>query len=119
MGTHVTLQRVALIKQLHRIQSVSAKATCFGNKTVISSLLLGDYFIHGYHFGIPDEVSKSFLILQTFSKHGNASYGCMHMGVRLGEVVQKTRSYLTVSWVSMYHGSFFFQYTHLKHKLDG
>jgi hypothetical protein len=93
------LQRVALIKQVHSILSASAKASFSGNtNAIVSSLVLGDDFIHSYHFGLGDEDSSSFLILQTYSRHGNTCYGRMYMGNV--KIVKQTQGYLRVSHAS-------------------
>jgi hypothetical protein len=94
MGAHMRLQGIAFVKQLHGVLSASAKATFSGNTNpIISSLVLSDYFIHSYHFGL-----GLFLILQTYSKYGDTSYGCMHLeAISNIRVVQMIWEYLNVS----------------------
>jgi hypothetical protein len=63
-----------LIKRVHSVISASAKAA-FSGKEVVSSLVFCDDFIHSYHFGVWDADSVPFLVLQTYSIHGDMSYG--------------------------------------------
>jgi len=69
----VRFQRVAYIKRIHRV--ISASALAISGKEVVSSLVFGDDFIHSYHFGVWNADSVSFLILRTYSTHGNMSHG--------------------------------------------
>jgi hypothetical protein len=59
---------------------------------------MGDYFIHSYHFGIQDGDSRPFLILHTYSRHGNACYGHIYRveNVSIG-IFRQTEDYLRVS----------------------
>src|SRR5258705_3173919 len=93
------LQRLALIKQMHSIILASAKATSPANtNAIISSLVLGDYFVHSYHFRIQDEDSSSFLILQTYPRNANTCYGCMYSVANLRiAIIHETQQYLRVS----------------------
>jgi len=97
-STHLGLQRVAFIKQEHTFFLACVKIA-FSLK-VASSLVFGDHFIHSYHFVCSEEF-LSFLILNTYSRHGNACYHWhVFFPIRLDNVIQKTMDYLTVSCAS-------------------
>jgi hypothetical protein len=97
------LKRDESIRREHSFFSGYARASFSGNPNAIaSSLIIGDDFIHSYNFGIHDD--DSFLILQTYSKHGNGCYHEVFVGSL--DIAQETQSYLTVR---VHHDSSIFQ----------
>src|SRR6266568_5073686 len=94
------LRRVARIRDEHRIFATFAKASTPPDQsnTVVSSLVVGERFIHSYHvryrLGCKTD-GAIFLILITYSTYDNTSFlrtwTCIH------EIVCTTQGYLTVS----------------------
>ena len=99
------LQRVSSIEDEHRIFATFAKASTPPDRfnTVISSLVVGEHFIHSYHFRFREWAMDSavFLISITYSRRDNTSFleTSRTMGDDLG-IIGIMQEHLTVSCTS-------------------
>ena len=89
------------VEHEHRIFATLAKASTPSDQsnTVVSSLVVGEHFIHSYHFRFQGWKMDGavFLILVTYSRHGNTGFlkTCTNV-----DIIGVTRVYLTVSCTS-------------------
>jgi len=92
------LQRVAAIDHEHGIFATFAKASTSPENfnTILSSLIVGEHFIHSYHFRLQEGKIDTaiFLILIIYSRHNNTSFlkTCTEIGI-----IDAMQAYLTVS----------------------
>ena len=89
------------IQHEHHIFANFARASTPSDqfKTIVSSLVVGEHFIHSYHFRFQGWKVNSaiFLILITYSKHGNVSFlkTCTNV-----DIIDAMQVYLKVSCTS-------------------
>ena len=74
----IDLQRVASIEDEHHILTTFAKASTPPDEsnTIVSSLVIGEHFIHSYHIRLLEwNIDTAiFLILIIYSRHNNTSF---------------------------------------------
>ena len=93
----MNLQSVASIEHEHCIFATLAQGSTPPDRssTVVSSLIVGEHFIHSYHFRFGWTMDRAlFLILITYSKHDNTRFLKTQTSIHL---VDATQAYLMVS----------------------
>lgn len=95
----IDLQRAASIEDEHHIFATFAKALTPPDRpnSFVSSLVVGEHFIHSYHLGFGWEMDSAiFLIINTYSKHDNTRFLDIGTSIR---PVYATEAYLAVSCI--------------------